>query len=87
MTLAHSDYLMLFYDLGAFGFAALFVLLMTRLIRFPIQYSLTVFFLIVLALDNTIIYFDIMFLFYLLLLHIRKHSDTLRIDTIVSTKP
>lgn len=87
LVLAHSDYLLLFYDFGIIGFVAFFYLLKSRLIRTPTQFPLTIFFFIVLSMDNTIIYFDVMFVFYLLSLHIKRHSGTLHVDPIISTKP
>jgi|GEM_PF-1956855 len=75
MTLVHSDYLMIMYDLGYFGFTLFFLLLKSHIATIFNKAVLMVFFLMVLIFDNTVIYFDVMFLFYLLILHEDQESN------------
>ena len=75
MTLAHSDYLMFMYDFGLVGFTAFFVLFFRNFLTSVNNAVYIIFFLVVLIFDNTIIYFDVMFLLYLLLIHETEKSS------------
>ena len=75
MTLVHSDYLMIMYDLGIFGFIAFFTLFKSQFLRSANHAVYIIFFFVVLIFDNTIIYFDVMFLLYLLLINENQESD------------
>lgn len=74
MTLVHSDYLMLMYDFGFIGFIIFFILFFRNFLHNSNQAVYIIFFLMVLIFDNTIIYFDVMFLLYLLLIYETEKS-------------
>lgn len=64
----HSDYLMLFYDLGIVGFLIFFISFNKKFLTSTINATYIIFFFILLFFDNTLIYFDTMFICYTLLL-------------------
>lgn len=80
MTLVHSDYLMIMYDFGLFGFTFFFALFMKQFLKSARHAVFIIFFLVILIFDNTIIYYDVMFLLYLLLINETRHMDFLKAE-------
>jgi hypothetical protein len=78
--LVHSDYLMIMYDFGLFGFTFFFALFMKQFLKSARHAVFIIFFLVILIFDNTIIYYDVMFLLYLLLINETRHMDFLKAE-------
>lgn len=76
MALAHSDYLMLMYDIGIFCFVIFFVLFFKTFLTSKRNAVYIIFFLTLLFFDNTIIYFDAMFILYLILIDSQQAQIT-----------
>lgn len=80
MALAHSDYLMLFYDFGIICFMVLFFLFFKTFLTSRRNAVYIIYFLVLLIFDNTFIYFDTMFILYLLLINSQK-SERLSLES------